>query len=688
LETALRAALNHANFKPLLIEIGVEELPAAPLNKESNEIAAKYDRALKSRGIESEFEFNFTPRRFVFFHEKFPEKLNDKVEVVFGPPVEGSFANGSWSNAAIGFAKKCGVEVEKLSKTTQKNKEVFCYEKVVAAKPIADVLSVVLDEFLRSLNLGKTMRWDAPNAEFTRPVRYLAAILENEIVKGAEVFGVKASDQTFAHRSKSFEPQKIGDIKSYEKFLEDRGVILSADRRKQIILEQFKTIETKHNFTIEIDEELLAEVVAITEFPTAIAGKFDERFLELPKEVIITSMKANQRYFAVFKNGAMVNNFVAVSNALANDFAKITAGNEKVLRPRLADALFFYRNDLKNGLNPEPLKKITFMQELGTIYEKQEREAKIAELLCGFFGADFNDKETSRNVERAAMLSKCDLASEMVYEFPELQGVMGMRYAEKLGENAAVARVIAEQYMPLGENLALPRSEAGAILAIAAKLDSLMALFSIGLIPSGSKDPFALRRAAAGIIRIAIDRGWAFSLSEDFFKNFADHYKDFDLTKLSLFFRERLNGVMGANPSVINAVLAAGEKNLVEISRKVSALETLANRADFRENFAVFKRVANILKDTDTANCGDVNPAIFETNEERDLHTAFNAIGEIKEYAKLLESLFNLRDPLANFFDAVMVNADDQKIRLNRVALIAAIYNKFLAIADIKEIGI
>ncbi|GHS86918.1 glycine--tRNA ligase beta subunit [Campylobacterota bacterium] len=665
-------------MKSLLIEIGVEELPAAPLIKALGEIEQKYKNALNANGFESDFEFNYTPRRVVFFHKDFPTSLGDRTEIVYGPPAASSYIDGKFTPAAVGFAKKCGVEVENLSRSMQKGREVLSYEQKIKATPIEELLSKVLAEFLGSLNLGKTMRWGSSHYEFLRPVRTLAVIRKDKTIE-CELFGVRSDRFTYAHRSYSSDPQEITDTDNYAEFLEKRGVILSAEKRREIILNQFKAIEKANNISIEIDEKLLDEVAAITEYPTALLGKFDKEFLELPSEVIITSMKTNQRYFAVFENGSLANKFIVVSNALTSDFSAVIAGNEKVLRPRLSDAMFFWRNDLKNGLNSEPLKTITYAQGLGTIYDKQTREAEIVRRLTEFWLLE------NRSAIEAAQIGKCDLATQMVYEFTELQGVMGMRYAEKLGFDRAVALAVFEQYLPCGEDSPLPESEAGALLSIAAKLDSLMSLFSIGLIPSGSKDPLALRRAAASIERIVISRGWTLPLSS-FLAHFCDIYKSFDLALLSAFFKERLYGVLKAKESIVRAVLAAKDDDILSIAKKTRALAALAESGDFKENFAVFKRVANILKECDIARLGAVDERLFETHEERALFAAFSAIEEV-ESDRLLSALFGLRELLGKFFDAVMVNADDEKIRKNRLALIAQIYSRFLLIADIKEIS-
>jgi glycyl-tRNA synthetase beta chain len=664
-------------LKPLLIEIGLEEAPAASLIRALGEIEDKYKNALETFGFSSPFSFDFTPRRLAFYHPSFLTAQKSRVEIAFGPPLANAVANGKPTEAALGFAKKCGVAFEELGKSTQKGREVLSYERRVEGRTLNEVLGDLLTSFLRSLDFGKTMRWGSLSYEFIRPVRWLLALRGEEKVD-CEVFGVKSGDFTFAHRSYSFDPQKVKSAENYEKFLLERGVILSAKKRREIILTQFKQIEETNDVHIEIDEELLDEVTAITEYPNALLGKFDRYFLELPSEVVITSMKVNQRYFAAFKNGELTNAFVVVANAFTEDFSAVIAGNEKVLRPRLNDALFFWRNDLKSGLQEEPLKQINYAQNLGSIYDKQKREQEIVKRLQTFFGVK------DEFVERAAALSKRDLATQMVYEFTELQGVMGMRYALKLGENEAVARALYEQYLPLGEDSPPPKSQTGALLAIAVKIDALMALFSIGLIPTGSKDPFGLRRAAASTARIALDREWSLSI-DALIKTLGDLYKPFDYGALKSFFKERLYSVLGGAASIIKAVTEAGEDDVLEIAKKVRALEALVKNESFKNNFALFKRVANILKDCDLSAL-KVDPKLFETDEELELFKASEKI-ESKDYSRLLSELFALEKPLDRFFNAVLVNAQDPAIRANRLGLLSSVYKRFLTIADIKEIG-
>jgi len=385
---------------------------------------------------------------------------------------------------------------------------------------------------------------------FIRPIRWVNVLFGDELVD-MELFGAHSSKSTFVHRISNFERTAIGGAKEYFEVLQNGGVTLFPEARREKILADFALLESKNGVKIEIDADLLDEVVAITENPTAIMGSFDAEFLQLPPEVIITSMKEHQRYFPVFEDGALVNKFVVVSNALTDDFSKVIEGNERVLRPRLSDALFFYNNDLKKGLSTAGLEKVVFMKGLGSVADKIERERKIAHTLFEIYNPQDATKE---ELERAISLAKADLMSEMVYEFTELQGLMGSYYATALGENAAVATAIKEQYLPNGEESTLPSTKMSAIVAMSLKLDTLLALFSINQIPTGSRDPFALRRAVNGLVRITKEHELSFDIVA-MLKLLAEGYEPFDVTKLEAFFLERIRQYFKVNPSIIEACL-------------------------------------------------------------------------------------------------------------------------------------
>jgi glycyl-tRNA synthetase beta chain len=529
------------------------------------------------------------------------------------------------------------------------------------------------------------MRWGSLEESFIRPIRWVNVLFGDELVD-AELFGVKSSKETFVHRISNFDSVAISGAKDYFEVLQDGGVTLFQDQRRQNILAQFEALEKKEGIKIEIDEDLLDEVVAITENPTALLGSFEEQYLKLPPEVIITSMKEHQRYFPVFKDSKLINRFVVVSNALTSDFSKVVEGNERVLRPRLSDALFFYNNDLKKGLKTDGLEKIIFMKGLGSVADKIERERNIANALFDIYAPKDATKD---DLNRAINLAKADLMSEMVYEFTELQGVMGCYYAKALGESDAVAVAIKEQYLPNKEDGEVPSTTLSAIVAMSLKLDTLIALFSINQIPTGSRDPFALRRAVNGIVRICAKHDLKFDIKE-MLKLLSNGYESFDLLKLETFFLERLRQYYKVNPSIIEAVLVTGERELLAISKKIEALNYIVGTDGFSEYFSTFKRVANITRDVDVSAELFIDKTLFESSAEEELYAKYTKVvpATYVSYEEELDALFGLKKELDKFFDGVMVNAENEAIRNNRKSLIASIYKSILKIADIKDISI
>jgi len=654
-------------LKPLLIEIGVEELPAVPLLKELPNIEKKWLNILEKYNLKANFSFYYTPRRLTLWHREFPVKQEDKTQEIWGAPKEIIEKN---PKALEGFAKKCGIAPNEVKFKSKGNKEFAYYQKEIKGKEAKELLPEMINEWLKSLNFGKTMKWGECEAEFIRPIRWMLCMLEDETVE-FESFCIKSSNITKPHRifKEDIYLDYVGD---YFCKLDKYGVILYQDERKARILNSIKNIENQNNVKVEIDEDLLNEIVAITEYPTPLLGKFDEEFLVLPPEVIITSMKEHQRYFPVYKDGKLTNAFIVVSNAYTDNFEKIIAGNEKVLRARFSDALFFWENDLKNGLSIEGLKEIVYMDNLGSVYDKVKREEKIASLLADKFNAD------KEKLLKAVNLAKADLLTEMVYEFTELQGIMGYYYAKAAGIDEEIATAIKEQYTDTASN------KISALLNISRNLDTLMALFSIGKIPKGNKDPFGLRRAANYIIKIANENDIELDI-KSIINELKNEYKEFDTNQLVEFIFERLYKFYNVNPSVIRSVLATGESNLREIDKKIKLINEMVNSDGFKELSSTFKRVANIVKDFDLSTI-NVDENSFEKEEEKALWDEFKKVKNIKSKEEKLDFLVSLKPLIDNFFDNVMVNVEDEKIKHNRKSLIASIYKEFLDIADIKEI--
>jgi glycyl-tRNA synthetase beta chain len=682
-------------IKPLLIEIGVEELPAVPFLKELPNIEKLWLDILEKNALACEFEFYYTPRRLVLWHQEFPTQQASREEEFFGAPLSVALKEGEPTPAALGFAKKCGVDFSQISRAQKDGKEVLYYKKSIEGQESKTLLKEMIESFLKGLNFGKSMRWGFLEESFIRPIRWIGCMLGDEHVD-VSLFGVTSTPFSYPHRTISYEPFAYTFAGDYFERLAQRGVVLYPSKREEIILNDFKAIEAKENVHIEIDPDLLAEVVAITEYPKALIGSFEERFLRLPPEVIITSMKENQRYFPVFKEGKLTNRFIVVSNAISDDYDLIVRGNEKVLRARLSDALFFLENDLKKGLSYEGLKEITYLDGLGSLLDKELREKAIATYLTQKYqstllvqNARLDAATLQALMDKAVMYSKSDLLTEMVYEFTELQGLMGYYYASAAGEDALFALALKEQYLPNSEESALPSTLFSAIVALAYKLDSLIALFSIQKIPTGNKDPYALRRAVNGIVKIILNQGIAFDIEKDL-KMLVKSYQTFDFNVLESFFLERLYQFFDVNPSIITAVISSGERDILVLSQKIKALAAIAQSEDFKEMFSTFKRVANIIKNMEIKADMNVDVARFESEHEKALFAAFNRVvaQSYASYEENLDALFGLKPLIDAFFDNVMVNAQDPALRANRQNLIASVYNAFKSIADIKEISI
>ena len=678
----------------LLIEIGVEELPAIPLLKIVSNIEKSWENILEEYKLSSDFEFIYTPRRLVLKHAAMPTSQADSTIELMGPPVQAAIKDGEPTKAAEGFARKCGVSFDELGRADVKGREVLYFKKEEKGADTASLLQEMLEKWMNSMAFGKMMRWGARTDEFIRPIRWLQVRLGETSVP-VELFGVKSDTKTYVHRMVTYDAVEVANVNDFESILSEGAVMLHPKDRESKILTEFDALESAHGIIIERDRSLIAEVVAITENPKALVGTFDELFLELPPEVIITSMKEHQRYFPVFENGKIANKFVVVSNAYTDDYSKVVAGNERVLKPRLADGLFFYRNDLKNGLSTDGLEKVQFIDGLGTLADKISREKRIAIRLLGLYmekveaESGKNNVELEKAMDKSVNLAKADLMSEMVYEFTELQGLMGYYYAKALGEDKIVYNAIKEQYMPVGEGAELPTSVFSSIVAMSIKLDTLFGLFSVGRIPTGSKDPFALRRAVNGIVRIVTAYDLSFNI-DDIIILLKANYDDFDTKLLSDFIIERINKSLDANPSVIAAVLASGERDINEIAKKVAALNEIVSSDAFKEQFSTFKRVANISKDVDLDSNLSIDISLFKEEAEVVLYTAYEKVinQDYHDYKTQLEALFGLKRELDGYFDDVMVNTDDEALKVNRLNMIGSVYKTFKGIADIKEITV
>ncbi|WP_154442238.1 glycine--tRNA ligase subunit beta [Helicobacter pylori] len=695
----------------LLVEILVEELPAQALLNEYKEMPKKLHALFQKRALEvGNIEIFYTPRRLCLLVKDFPLLTQETKEEFFGPPVKIACNHQDKTQGlnalGLGFYQKLGLKDHRHFQTAFKNnKEVLYHAKIHAKEPTKDLIMPIVLEFLEGLNFGKSMRWGNVEKSFIRPIHNICVLFNGENFNDIEVkeYGFKTKQATKAHRQEGFDFIQVDSPKVYFEVLEKNHVILDPKKREAKILQEIKELETKHNIIVEIDRNLLDEVVAITEYPSVLLGEFDKAFLKLPSEIITTSMKENQRYFAAFnqksqESPTLHNGFIVVSNAINKDKQKIIAGNQKVLKARLSDAVFFYENDLKKPLDNAPLESVVFVQGLGTLKDKMEREAIIAEYLTQKYASSLNMplEKALELIGRAVRIAKADLLSEVVYEFSELQGIMGYYYALKQNENELVALSVKEQYLPASENAPLPSSVFSAIVALSLKLDSLFSLFSVGKIPSGSKDPFALRRLSFGLLKIVAHYGLEFDLKADL-KNLFEKvgvYQSFDLEVLEKFLLERFNNLIDCNLSIIRSVLNTNERDIVKIIQKVKALKRFLDdpkNAQKKELlFNAFKRLANINKDRNPNESSEFSISLFKELQEHALFEAFNAIktSAFESLDSKIEAYFGLHAPLEEYFKSVLVMDKDVEIQKNRKNFLWGVYQSFLEIGDIKEIAI
>ncbi|WP_033603287.1 glycine--tRNA ligase subunit beta [Helicobacter pylori] len=711
----------------LLIEVLTEELPAQALLNEYKEMPKKLHALFQKHAIEvrnetqnqnqnqNNIEVFYTPRRLCVLVKDFPLFTKETKEEFFGPPIEIACNNKDKAQGlnalGLGFYQKLGLKDPKHFQSAFKNnKEVLYHAKTNPKQPTKNLIMPIVLEFLESLNFGKSMRWGSVEKSFIRPIHNICVLFNGENFNNIEIkeYGFKTKQATKAHRQEGFDFIEVHSPREYFEVLEKNHVILDPKKREEKILQEIKELETKHHIIVEIDRDLLDEVIAITEYPSTLLGEFDKAFLKLPSEIIITSMKENQRYFATFnqesqKEGQkedqkLHNGFIVVSNAINKDKQKIILGNQKVLKARLSDAVFFYENDLKKPLDNAPLESVVFVQGLGTLRDKMERELIIAQYLTQKYASSLNMplEKALELMNRAVQIAKADLLSEVVYEFTELQGIMGYYYALKQNENEWVALSLKEQYLPASENAPLPSSVFSAIVALSLKLDSLFSLFSAGKIPSGSKDPFALRRLSFGLLKIVAHYGLKFDLKVDL-KNLFEKvgvYQSFDLEILEKFLLERFNNLIDCNPSIIRSVLNTNERDIVAIIQKVKALKRFLDdpkNAQKKELlFSAFKRLANINKDRNPNQTSGFSANLFKEPQEHALFKAFNALktSAFESLDSKIEAYFGLHAPLEEYFKSVLVMDKDLEIQKNRKNFLWNVYQSFLEIGDIKEIAI
>ncbi|MDT8398396.1 MAG: glycine--tRNA ligase subunit beta [Pseudomonadales bacterium] len=683
----------------LLIEIGTEELPPKALLKLATAFAQDLESLLaKASLVHAGVEVFATPRRLALIVKALHDRQADSVIERFGPALTAAFdASGKATRAAEGFARSCGVPLAELAQTDDGKGSKLYYKAIKAGQDTQTLLPPLINEALASLPVPRRMRWGSSRVEFVRPVHWVVLLYGDEVIP-ATILGVPAGRLTHGHRFHHPEPITLACPAEYaRKLLEPGRVIASFAARQEKIRQLVEQEGRNRGATAVIDEALLEEVTALVEWPVALTGNFDRSFLAVPREALISSMKGHQKCFYLLdQNRQILPNFITLSNLESKDPQQVIAGNEKVVRPRLADAAFFYEQDKKQTLasRREKLKTVIFQQQLGTVYEKSERVARLSRFIAAALAMDVAQSE------RAALLGKCDLVSSMVYEFAELQGIMGYYYALNDGEAEPVAHALNEQYLPRFAGDVLPASDIGLVLALAERIDTLVGLFGIGQPPTGSRDPFALRRAALGVLRIIIEKSLDLDLVEVIahaIGGFADLPQREGLeTAVQDFIFERLRtwyADQGIDADVFLAVAAVRPAKPLEFDQRVKAVNHFRQRPEAQALAAANKRVANILARLDQQAVPVVDKALLTEAAEQDLAETLaqlvitlEPLFRRREYTAVLDLLTGLHKPVDRFFEDVMVNTDDDAVRHNRQALLLQLRQLFLRIADISHL--
>lgn len=684
-----------------LIEIHTEELPPKALKKLSDAFQEQIATRLEKAGLVfAAVKPYATPRRLAMMVEGLANGQEDKVVERKGPAVNAAYdKNGKPSKACEGFARSCGVDVSKLMTIKTEQGEWVGYKQKVKGKKVDELLPEIVEQAAHALPIPKRMRWGDSPVEFVRPVHSVILLYGKKVIKG-EVLGCQTGNVTRGHRFHSDKPIKIANAQDYVADMKKGKVMVDFADRRELIREAAQQLAqeiTQKKGTAYIEDALLDEVTNLVEWPVALSGAFDAEFLQVPKEVLISAMQDHQRYFSVVdKEGKLLPYFVFISNIKSKKPEQVVHGNERVLRARLSDAKFFFETDKKHTLESrtERLKQIVYQAKLGTLYDKSERLKGWMSFITLSLNAALKQQ-----AERAAELSKTDLVTEMVSEFPETQGVMGCYYAKHDHEDDAVASALREQYMPRFAGDSLPESQLGQILALADRLDLVVGSFGINKIPTGDKDPFGLRRAALGIVRILVE----LKIDLDLKKILAidiDGLYDNKLENMQTreqvmdFIRDRMRSwylEQGVTPDVFASVAALDLGNLLDFQKRIHAVQEFKKLKEAEALAAANKRVSNILaKYTDKMEADSINPDYFDEAAEstlaQQLELKQDEIAKLcnaGQYDRVLLELASLREPVDDFFDKVMVMTDDKQRRENRILLLTNLRNMFLRVADI-----
>lgn len=697
--------------RDFLVELGTEELPPKALKTLGEAFLAGIEKGLKAAGLSySVTRYYAAPRRLAVLIEQLEELQADRTQNLDGPPVQAAFdKDGNPTQAALGFAKKCGVELSQIDQSGPKLK----FSQSIPGQAATGLLPAIVETSLNELPIPKRMRWGARKTEFVRPSQWLVMLFGDEVID-CEILAQQAGRVSRGHRFHANHEVRISAPANYAEDLRSAYVIADfAERRAQIIA-RVNELAAAEQGTAIVPPALLDEVSALVEWPVPLVCSFEARFLEVPQEALITTMQDNQKYFCLLDgNGKLLPRFITVANVESKDPAQIISGNEKVVRPRLTDAEFFFKQDKKQKLETfnQRLANVVFQAQLGSVYDKAQRVSALAGFIAERIGGD------ATRAARAGILCKCDLASEMVGEFPEMQGIAGYYYAKHDGEADDVALALNEQYMPRGAGAELPTTKTGAAVALADKLDTLVGIFGIGMLPTGSKDPYALRRAALGVLRILIEKQLDLDLADAIAfaiaqfagkvsdlnnatteKNGVIKKEDIPLKELVFdFIYDRLRARYedeGVEVAVYQAVRAVSPTSPLDFDQRVQAVQAFRALPQAAALAAANKRVSNLLSKAEGQVATSVEAHHFDTPSEFALNAAIQQaehavqpLAAARQYNLALSQLANLREPVDAFFEAVLVNAEDPAVRANRYALLAKLRGLFLGVADISVLG-
>ena len=681
----------------LLLEIGVEELPSRFGQTTLDQIENNLSKLLKEERVNFDnIDKYATPRRLTFVIKNLADKASDLEEEVKGPAKKIAVdEEGNFTKPALGFMKSKGLDPENVYFKQVGNAEYLFGTIKQSGKETAEILKNIIPTAIKNVTFPKAMRWGGKNMRFARPIRWMVALL-NDNVLDVNLEGIKASNVTKGHRFLGEREFEVNSVEDYFEKLEKNYIILDQHKRKAMIKEQAIEVANSLGGEVELDDDLLEEITFLVEYPTAFYGEFEEDYVKLPKEVVTTPMKEHQRYFPVSKDGKLLPYFIAVRNGDSHRIDIVKAGNEKVLKARLADALFFYKEDTKKPLQSfvDKLQTVVFQAKLGTVYDKSLRIDKLSQTILN----ELNMSESAKNTQRAAKLCKADLVTNMVFEFTELQGIMGRDYAKVGGENEEVCQAIFEHYLPRYAGDILPETNAGIALSIADKLDSIAGFFAIGIKPSGSQDPYALRRQALGILSILLDKKLSVNLN-NLINAALDNYSNLEFNKEEVasqiveFFVERVKNLfkdLGIRYDVIDAVLNNNLNDISDIHTRALELNRWLQKDELVEMLTAFNRVSTLAQ---KATIDIVKEELLKEDAEIKLYNGFKEIKlnvesllVDKKYNEALDAFATLRPLVDNLFDNVMVMDKDESVKENRLGLLKQIYSTMLTICDLSKI--